>query len=319
MNRKGKSKAFTVLLVVMVMAAALLAVIAVLNITDTNGLLDTLLFSNSYEPVFESIETEPMPSSTTTMTTTTTTTTATTTTTTTTAPSTIQTVLLPSATTTTAATQSEADKPLTAYLTFDDGPSDNTAQILDILDRYSVKGTFFVVYRKGYEDTYKAIAQRGHTIALHSWTHDYEKIYASEEAYFEDLDRIGTYVEGLVGYRPTFVRFPGGSSNTVSKKYCKGIMSTLAVSLEQKGYRYFDWNVSSGDASALHVKRSTIVNNVKRDIGKKRELTILMHDSPAKTTTVEALPEIIEHLQQQGFQLLPITDQTTPVHQTIAN
>lgn len=208
----------------------------------------------------------------------------------------------------------------TAYLTFDDGPSDNTRKILDILDRYGVKATFFVIHHNGCDDIYKDIVARGHTIALHSWSHEYDEIYCSEEAYFADLDRIGGYVEQLVGFRPTVIRFPGGSSNTVSRHYCDGIMTTLAASVEARGYRYFDWNLSSGDATANRVSKSSIVKNVRNNIPKDgRSVTVLMHDTNAKSTTVEALPEIIDLLLQNGYTILPIDDTTVPVHMTIAN
>ena len=206
-----------------------------------------------------------------------------------------------------------------AYLTFDDGPSDNTPKLLDILDRYNVKATFFVVYRKGQEANYRAIVERGHSIGLHSWSHDYADIYRSEEAYFNDLDRIGNHVQQLVGFRPNIMRFPGGSSNTVSKKYSHGIMTRLVTSVQARGYRYFDWNVGSGDATALVVSKDTIVNNVRNGLGNKPHAIILMHDSPAKTTTVDALPQIIDLLLERGYTILPITDTTEPVHMTVAN
>lgn len=219
-------------------------------------------------------------------------------------------------TTTTTAVPANAKK---AYLTFDDGPSANTAKILDILDRYNVKATFFVIYRKGYDSTYRDIVKRGHTLALHSYTHQYSKIYRSTGAYFDDLNRLSDYLHGLTGQRPSIMRFPGGGSNTVSRSYCKGIMSTLTSEVQKRGYRYYDWNVDSGDADDIRVSTATLISNVKRRCGSQKQAIILMHDSPSKTTTVEALPDIISYLQSKGYVLLPITESTPQMHHNVNN
>lgn len=205
------------------------------------------------------------------------------------------------------------------YLTFDDGPTDNTPKILDILDRYNVKATFFVIYHPDYEKTYKAIVDRGHTIALHSYTHEYSEIYKSEEAYFADLDKLSAYVEKVTGVRSNILRFPGGSSNTVSRKYSKGIMTRLTAEVERRGYSYYDWNLDSGDASGYRVKKSKLIANIKEGVGKGGELMVLMHDAAAKTTTVDALPEIIEIFKSHGYDFRAITSETPPVHQDVAN
>ncbi len=222
-------------------------------------------------------------------------------------------------TTTTTTTTTVPANSKKAYLTFDDGPSANTAKILDILDRYNVKGTFFVIYRKGYDSTYREIVERGHSLALHSYTHQYSKIYKSTSAYFDDLNRLSDYLYRLTGLRPAIMRFPGGGSNTVSRSYCRGIMSTLTSEVQKKGYRYYDWNVDSGDADDERVKTSTLVSNIKKRCGSQKEAIILMHDSPSKTTTVEALPDIINYLQSKGYVLLPVTEQTPQIHHGVNN
>ncbi len=206
-----------------------------------------------------------------------------------------------------------------AYLTFDDGPSKNTTKILDILDQFNVKGTFFVIYRSGYESVYKDIVSRGHTIALHSYTHDYARIYRSTTAYFNDLNKLSDYVENLTGVRSKILRFPGGGSNTVSRSYCRGIMTTLTREVQNRGYKYYDWNVDSCDASANRVSASTIVSNIKRNCGSQKTAMILMHDAPSKTTTVTALPDIIRYLQSKGYEILPITESTPQVHHAVNN
>lgn len=195
------------------------------------------------------------------------------------------------------------------YLTFDDGPSQNTLKILDILAKYNAKATFFVINTSniGYV---KNIQAAGHTIGLHSASHTYSQIYKSTDAYFADLKSISDKVESLTGIKSTVIRFPGGSSNSVSKKYCKGIMTTLVAETTKRGYSYFDWNVSSGDAEAAVVSYTKIVNNVLNGAKGKNNICVLMHDAPGKTTTVDALPYIIEGLQKQGFSFCALTPQS---------
>jgi len=216
----------------------------------------------------------------------------------------------------------ECNKVLTggeAYLTFDDGPSHNTTKILDILDQYGVKATFFVIYNKGQEDVYRDIVNRGHTIALHSYTHDYKGIYSSKDAFFNDLTKLSDYVESITGVKPTITRFPGGSSNTISKKYCEGIMTELTREVEARGYYYFDWNVDSGDADDVTVDKDILVNNIRTRMGSYAKAFILMHDAKSKTTTVDALPDIIEFLLSRGYKILPITESTPPMHHKVNN
>ena len=199
-----------------------------------------------------------------------------------------------------------------AYLTFDDGPSVNTIKILDILDKYNVKATFFVIYHGNMKSKYQEIVKRGHTLALHSYTHDYSKIYKSEKGYYSDLNKIHDYVEKTTGVDSKIIRFPGGSSNTVSNKYNKGIMKTLKKSVTKNGYYYHDWNVSSGDAAGRNIKASKLLKNVKSGIGKKKVINVLMHDTcKSKMTTVEALPSIIEYIRSQGYSFEAITEDST--------
>lgn len=134
------------------------------------------------------------------------------------------------------------------YLTLDDGPSPITIQILDILDRYNAKATFFVTNEMPeYAYLIKETFDRGHTIGLHTCSHNYASVYASAEAYFADLDAIGEMVRQQIGFVPCFIRFPGGSSNSVSARYTPGIMSQLVQEIQRRGYQYYDWNCSVGD------------------------------------------------------------------------
>ncbi len=196
------------------------------------------------------------------------------------------------------------------YLTFDDGPSANTDQILDILDEYGVKATFFVVGKEGYNDQYRRIVEEGHTLGMHSYSHVYRDIYESVEAYGQDLEKLHTYLYELTGVDSRIVRLPGGSSNTVSKDKIQDIIAYLG----QQGMTYYDWNVSSGDAASGYVSAQQIADNVLNHVSEHHTSIVLMHDASGKNTTVEALPIILEKiLESDNMVLLPITEDTVPI------
>lgn len=191
------------------------------------------------------------------------------------------------------------------YLTFDDGPSSNTGRLLDILNSYGVKGNFFVVGTKNEKllPYYKRIVDEGHVLAMHSYSHRYEEIYRSEEAFLDDLTRIQSMIYEETGCMPNIYRFPGGSSNTVS-----GVdMKELEALLAQRGITYYDWNISSGDAANPMLSAEEIVENSLKDLNEYEEAMILMHDLSNKTSTVEALPAIIEGILAMGVEIAPIT------------
>lgn len=198
------------------------------------------------------------------------------------------------------------------YLTFDDGPSRNTDKILDILKEYDVKATFFVVGKTDEESVraYQRIVAEGHTLAMHSYSHKYSEIYASKESFEQDLRQLQEYLYQVTGVWPRFYRFPGGSSNTVSKVD----MQELIEYLNESGITYFDWNVASGDAISGQLGKETIVNNCIDGIRAKQECMILMHDASDKNSTVEALPLLIEQVRNsENAVFLPITDETATV------
>lgn len=203
------------------------------------------------------------------------------------------------------------------YLTFDDGPSSNTNRILDILKEYDVKATFFVVGRTDEESVkaYQRIAAEGHTLAMHSYSHKYAEVYASEESFIQDLDKLQEYLYQVTGVWPRFYRFPGGSSNAVSKVDIQKLIRYL----EENNITYFDWNIASGDAVSDILPAETITRNCVRGIEGLQESMILMHDASEKNTTVEALPQIIEQIRDSGDAVfLPITDETIPIqHVTV--
>ena len=204
----------------------------------------------------------------------------------------------------------------TVYLTFDDGPSSYTPQILDTLDKYGVKATFFVKNGGKYNYLMKDLVNRGHSIGLHAYSHDYAKIYKSDTAYFNDLNKISDLVFEQTGVRTKIMRFPGGASNTVSRKYSKGIMSRLTKSVKQQGYVYFDWNCSNGDADGANTVQKQL-NFCSQYSKSASTVIVLMHDT--KKTTRDALPKIIEYYKSCGFKFGVITTSTPPIQHRVNN
>lgn len=203
------------------------------------------------------------------------------------------------------------------YLTFDDGPGPYTAQLLDILDKYNVKATFFVTNCKpAYQDMIAQEAARGHTVAIHSYSHDYAKIYAGQDAFFQDMDAMNNIIQAQTGQSAWLLRFPGGSSNTVSKKYCSGIMSALANEVGARGFQYCDWNVSSGDAGET-TSTAQVVANVTNGISKHNVSIVLQHD--IKSFSVNAVEEIIQWGLSEGYTFLPLTSTSPMSHHGINN
>ncbi len=201
------------------------------------------------------------------------------------------------------------------YLTFDDGPSNTTSKILDILKEENVKATFFVIntYDK-YDKVIKRAFDEGHTIGLHSYSHKYKEIYKSEEEYFNDLELINKKVKKITGTNSNIIRFPGGSSNTIAKK---GMMKKLIESTKEKGYIYFDWNIASNDTSFISSKR--IYNKVINQLEKHNYNTniILMHDFANNNKTVKALKDIIQYGKEKGYRFEKITEWTTQVTHSV--
>ncbi len=199
------------------------------------------------------------------------------------------------------------------YLTFDDGPSSNTGRILDILAEYDVKATFFVVGKEEelYQPLYNRIVEEGHTLAMHSYSHKYQEIYQSKESYVEDLTRLQEFLYDTTGVWCRYCRFPGGSSNTVSKVD----MHELIEYLDEQDMTYFDWNIVSGDATSDYISSGDIIRNCTRKLGEFDEAIILMHDAAEKDSTVKALPGLIEQIQaMENTKIVPITDDTEPIH-----
>ena len=198
-------------------------------------------------------------------------------------------------------------------LTFDDGPSKTTPAVLAALDAAGVHGTFFVVatdYNEKYLPLLTQAAAAGHQIALHSASHEYSDIYRSSAAYWKDIallkQRIAPYVDAE---SIRYLRFPGGSTNTVSRRYGgKGLMPQLKTEVEQRGWQWVDWNVCAEDAVGGHPSADTIYRNVVRETGEQTHCIVLMHDSSTTRTTAEALPDIIRWYADNGYTFLTVAE-----------
>ena len=196
------------------------------------------------------------------------------------------------------------------YLTFNSVPSENTADILDVLAANNVKATFFVV---GNEDEalgeiYQRIVNEGHTIGMHSYSNQYSSIYSSKDAFKQDYQKISDYIYELTGTKSAFYRFPGGSGNAISNVN----MVEFIQILNQEQITYFDWNVSAGDAANQYTTQD-VLDNVLEGVAKYKTSVVLLHDNENKSTTVEALGALIESLKNQGAEILPIDEDTNVI------
>ena len=202
------------------------------------------------------------------------------------------------------------------YLSFDDGPGPYTDRLLDILARYNVKATFFVTcLEPDYADCIGRAFREGHSIGVHSASHSYKAIYADEEAFLEDFNAVQELIFAQTGAYAGILRFPGGSSNTVSR-FNRGIMSRLAELMEEKGYRYFDWNVSSGDAGGT-TDSEQVYRNIVEGCSARRVSLVLQHD--VKAFSVDAVERVIQWGLLNGYAFAPLDSDSPTVHHRIVN
>ena len=206
------------------------------------------------------------------------------------------------------------------YLTFDDGPSKYTNELLDVLKKYNVKATFFVTDQnltKGYDSVIKRAYDEGHSIGLHTNSHSYS-IYSSLDTYFQDLYAIQDKVKRITGYTSMLIRFPGGSSNTISKNYDHGtrMMSQLSREVEKRGFKYVDWNIVSGDAGET-TSTAEVISNVINALGNKSTYVVLQHD--IKDFSVDAVESIIQFGLSHGYTFRAYTMSSPTVHHSINN
>ena len=202
------------------------------------------------------------------------------------------------------------------YLTFDDGPSeDTTGYILDVLKEEGVKATFFVTCN-GPDYLIKRMYDEGHTVALHTASHNYSYVYSSVDNYFNDLEKVRNRVKNITGYDSKIIRFPGGSSNTISRSYQYGIMSQLTNMVIEKGYRYYDWNVDADDAGHAY-SSSQVYNNVVNHLSYNRANMVLMHD--IKYQTKDAIRDIIRYGKNNGYTFKKIENDTYMIRHRVNN
>lgn len=197
----------------------------------------------------------------------------------------------------------------TVYLTFDDGPSKNTRYILDILDKYDIKATFFVTGNETPEgiEILKEIAERGHTIGIHSYTHNLNVIYEDVDAFLEDMDKCRKYIYDNTGINPQIIRFAGGSINNYDRFVCQQIIAEVI----RRGYVYYDWNVSAEDAQS-GADWTSIYRNITSQMKDKNRAVILMHDSADKYNTVLTLDDIIVYLKDKGYSFAALDNDVKP-------
>lgn len=192
------------------------------------------------------------------------------------------------------------EKKKIAYLTFDDGPSENTSKVLKILDKYQAKGTFFVIGENltpEYEDLLVQMRKEGHVIGIHTYCHTYRKIYASVDAYLDDFYAAYKRIYEILGEQPTIFRFPGGSTNS----YIKGIKKEVIAEMERRGFTYYDWNVTAED-SVGNPTAASIMRNVLKDFRKYRRPIILMHDSKPNRLLLQVLDTILHTIKEEGYE-----------------
>ena len=214
----------------------------------------------------------------------------------------------------TLAVQAAASAPARiACLTFDDGPSDNTAAIADILAEYGAPATFFVTAQEQnlhHFGQLPALLAAGHQIALHSASHRYDQIYADPTSFWLDIKALRQALEPYVPAEDlTWLRLPGGSTNTVSHRYGgRQIMQRLIAEAEEKGYRWIDWNVCGEDATAARPDAAQITRNVTEGAAGRDVCIVLLHDTAATAATVRALPDILAWFEAEGYRFCTVEE-----------
>ncbi len=199
----------------------------------------------------------------------------------------------------------------TIYLTFDDGPSDRTLDILEILNRYDIKATFFFSGGNGEkeQEIMKQVAEAGHTVGVHSISHDYEKVYASVESYLDDFYETYMSIYNATGIKPQIFRFPGGSINN----YNRFTYMQIIAEMTRRGFVYYDWNVSGEDA--VHgANWTSIYNNIISGIQSNTadRAIVLLHDSQSKEATVLVLEDVIDRLLADGYKFDKLDNTVNP-------
>ena len=197
------------------------------------------------------------------------------------------------------------------YLTFDDGPGPNTKKLLDILKKNEIKATFFVTGKTDdfSKEIYKRIVEEGHTLGMHSYSHVYEEIYASEKAFAQDLDKIYGYLYDVTGVYPKFYRFPGGSSVQDTSVPIEDLISIL----EERGITYLDWNVISPDIRDSSVGKVRMIKELMSDVQKYETSVVMFYDTQTQPMTIKTLTSFIKKLKKNQYEILPVDENTAPI------
>lgn len=206
----------------------------------------------------------------------------------------------------------ETEKAKKVYLTFDDGPSKETKKVLDVLKKKNVKATFYVIGREDdfSKSMYNRIVKEGHTLGMHSYSHIYKELYGSLEGFQKDFQKISDMLFDVTGIRSAYYRFPGGSANSLITFPIKEYASFLS----EQGVTYQDWNVIAANGTTDNVTQKEMVQSIMDGVARYDTSIVLLYDSADKKMTAKSLGAIIDNLQAEGYELLPIDENTTPVH-----
>ena len=194
----------------------------------------------------------------------------------------------------------------TVYLTYDDGPSAMTAEVLDVLKEKEVPATFFVIGAttgRGME-LYRRILEEGHALGLHSYSHRYGQIYESAEAFLADYGRLSDHIETVTGVRPDICRFPGGSVNNLA---APEVLKEIKADLSREGIVWFDWNALAKDDGAEAAPAEEMFENILESAGDREKLVILLHDDALRTTAAECTAMLIDHYRELGYTFEKLT------------
>ena len=207
--------------------------------------------------------------------------------------------------------RNSVDEEKVVYLIFDDGPSSLTPELLGVLERYDVKATFFLAGKdsESCRQRMRDIVDAGHAVGVHSYTHDYNIIYNSVEAYLEDFAKEYSLILEATGVAPLIFRFPGGSINSYNADLYQEIISEMT----RRGFVYFDWNRQTGDAVCTGISAKKLAENALDQVSSMRRVFLLSHDIAGYTHMVDALPRIIEGYQAEGFSFAALTPEVKPV------
>ncbi len=198
------------------------------------------------------------------------------------------------------------------YLTFDDGPSEVTKEVVEALEKADARAAFFLIgneITKEREDLLREMVEAGHILGIHTYSHDYKKIYGSVESYLEDFHQTYERIYEVTGKKPVYFRFPWGSINC----YNKGIRQELIEEMERRGFQYFDWNVSAEDSVGKPSEYS-VLHNVIDDFPKFKNAIVLMHDSNMNTISAKMLPQILQAAKEKGYEFGTIDELEKPYH-----